>query len=62
MVIDSKGIITYMGIRKKNITNTMRGVLVDNCPLSYSSKICHPSCNWWSGIRCTYPASVPRKA
>jgi hypothetical protein len=57
-----KKMITSNGIGKKDITDTMEGRLVDNCPLFYSSKICHPSCNWWSGTKCTYPMPLCRKA
>ena len=60
MIIGFKKMITSIG--KKDMADTMKGRLVDNCPLSYSSKICHPSCNWWSGTKCTYPTPLSRKA
>lgn len=56
MVIDFKKMIT--SIEKKDMTDTMKGRLMDNCPLSYSSKIYHPSYNWWNGTKCTYPSSL----
>ena len=62
MIIGFKKMITSIGIGKKDITDTMKGRLIDNCPLSYSSEICHPSCNWWSGTKCTYPTPLYRKA
>ena len=55
MIIGLKKMITSIEIEKKYITDTMKGRPVDNCPLSYSSGICHPSCNWWSETKCTYP-------
>lgn len=47
-------------IRKEDI---MRGTLMENCPLFPSSRtwVCHPSCNWWNGIGCTYPNLLDRK-
>ena len=62
MITGLKKMITSNGIGKKDITDTKKGRLIDNCPLFYSSKICHPSCNWWSGTKCTYPMPLCRKA
>ena len=55
MIIGLKKMIASTGIGKKDITNTMKGRLMGNCPLSYFLEICHPSCNWWSGKKCTHP-------
>ncbi len=62
MITGFKKTIASIGIGKKDITGTMKGRLVDNCPLSYSSKVCHPSCNWWIETKCTYPTAPYRKA
>ena len=40
--------------------DTMKARFVNHCPLSSGTWMCHPSCNWWNGIRCTYTAPVER--
>ncbi len=60
MIIGFRKMITSIG--KKDIIYTKKERFVDNCPLSPYSKICHPSCNWWSGTKCIYPALLCRKA
>ena len=59
MITGFKKMIT--SIVRKDITDTMKGRLMDNCPLSYSSEICHPSCNWWNGTKCTHPLLLYKK-
>ncbi len=58
MIIGLKKMITSAGIGKKDITDTMKGRLMDTCPLSSSFEKCHPSCNWWSGTKCIYPTAL----
>ena len=60
MIIGLKKMITSTGIGKKDITDTMKGRLIDNCPLSSSEK-CHASCNWWSEKKCTHPLVLYKK-
>jgi len=62
MIIGFKEIITSIGIGKKDMTDTMKASFVNHCPLSSGTLICHPSCNWWSRMRCTYPTALYRKA
>jgi len=56
-----KKMITSIGIGKKDITDAMKGRLMDTCPLSSSFEKCHPSCNWWSEKKCTHPLVLYKK-
>jgi hypothetical protein len=42
-------------ITKRDEEDKMKVKMVDDCPLSSSSWICHPSCNWRNGTDCNYP-------
>jgi hypothetical protein len=47
--------------RDKSTIDSMKAKLVYNCPLSPYPRMCHPSCNWWNSIWCTYPVKNQRK-
>ena len=49
-------------VRKKDITDTSKVEFVDKCPVSYSSRTCHPSCNWWNGTKCVYPTLLYKRS
>jgi hypothetical protein len=48
--------LAHLMNRKQEDVMDMR--LVGYCPLSPYQRFCHPSCNWWNTVRCTYPDPV----
>jgi hypothetical protein len=62
LITSFRELFTISGIKNRRIIDQMKGKAIISCPLVPNLNVCHPSCNWWDGVKCTYPMSLRGKA